>query len=215
MLACGAVEFTDFFLPQDMPEFCKGCMSCFNNGEQACPHSNYSMPILESMLGADAIIFTTPVFVVQMPGSAKAFLDHYAFIFMGHRPRLEMFNKKAFVLSTASEAGTKAAMKTIVMNLKFWGLNRIYSSGFVMRAVDWNTTKPKRREKFEYRLKKSARRFYKEVLSGKKRRPYLFTKIMFTVCRMLLKRQDEETSLDKRYWIEKDLFKQNPFGRTD
>jgi len=211
MAMCGEVEFTEFFLPQDMPKFCVGCMSCFDKGEHICPHSEYTLPILESMLGADAIIFTTPVYVVQTTGAVKAFLDHYGFIFIGHRPRFEMFNKKAFVLSTTAAAGTGAAIKTIVTSLKFWGVNRIYSSGFTMRAVDWNTIKPNRKAKFENRLKKSAQKFYKEVASGKKRRPYLFTRMMYSFCRVMIKGYDETTSLDKRYWIEKDLFKKSPF----
>jgi len=211
MATCGEVIFAEFFLPQDMPQFCIGCMSCFDKGENTCPHSEYTLAILESILGADAIIFTTPVYVVQTTGAVKAFLDHYGFLFIGHRPHLEMFGKKAFVISTTAAAGTKEAIKTIVTSLKFWGINRIYSLGFIMRAESWGTIKPKRKVKFESKLKKSARRFYKEVASGKKRRPYLFTRMMYTVCRIMIKGYDETTSLDKRYWMEKGLFGKSPF----
>jgi len=211
MIACGEVDFTDFFLPQDMPEFCMGCMSCFDNGEHTCPHAKYTLPILESMLCADAIIFTTPVYVTQTPGAVKAFLDHYGFIFIGHRPHHKMFSKKAFVLATTAAAGSKATIKTITTNMKFWGINRIYSAGFTMRAVDWDSIKPSRKTKYEHKIKKSARRFYKEVASGKKRRPYLFTRMMYTVCRIMVKGYDEATSLDKRYWMEKGLFERSPF----
>jgi multimeric flavodoxin WrbA len=209
MTACGDAEFTEFFMPQALPEFCKGCMSCFYNGEQTCPHAEYTLPIFDSLVGADAFIFNTPVYVMQTSGALKTFLDHYGFMFIIHRARPEMFNKKAFVFSTAAGAGTGAAIKTIVTNLKMWGVNRVYSLGFAMRAVDWDTVNTKRREKLERKLKKSARRFYNEILSGKKHSPYLFTRMMFTVCRGMLKKYDD--SLDKRYWSQMNWFKKNPF----
>lgn len=211
MEACGEVTFTEFYLPQDMPKFCTGCMACFYTGEQFCPHAEYTMPILTALLDADAIIFTSPVYVLQTTGAMKAFLDHYGFMFMIHRPNLSMFNKKAFVLSTTIGAGTKAVIKTITTSLQYWGVNRIYSSSFAMRAGDWQTANPKRKANFESRLKKSARKFYNEVTSGKKHTPYLFTRMMFAISRKMIKGYDEKTSLDKQYWIEKNLFNESPF----
>ena len=211
MLSCGDIEFTEFFLPQDMPKFCKGCMLCLDIDEQLCPHSEYTLPILEAMLSADALIFTTPVYVLQTPGSVKAFLDHYAFMFIVHRARTEMFSKKAFVLSTTAGAGTKEAMKTIITSLKFWGINRVYSYGFNMWSIDFETMDSKRRIKIETAIKKHARLFYKEVTSGKKRSPYLLTRFMFYFRRNMLRKDDESVSADKRYWMEQDWFNRSPF----
>jgi len=209
MTLCGNVEFTEVFLPQDLPEFCKGCMQCLEKSEQSCPDSQYTLPILNTLLAADAIIFTTPVYVMQATGAVKAFLDHFAFIFIVHRARPELFSKKAFVISTTAGAGTKEAMKTIITNLKFWGVNRVYKMGFAMRAINWETVKPKRRAKFENKLKMSARRFYREVASGKKRSAYLFMRIMFLFRRGMLKK--ESNSADKKYWEEQGWFKKSPF----
>jgi len=210
MSACGYVEFTEFFLPQDLPGFCKGCFSCFENDAETCPDAKYTLPILDALLHSDAIIFTTPVYVLQVAGAVKAFLDHFGFMFIVHRARPEMFSKKAFVISTTAGAGTGAAMKTIATNLKFWGVNRVYKVGFAMQAINWETVNAKRRKKFEKKLKKSARKFYKEVISGKKRRPYFITKMMFKICRGMMKKYDEN-SADKRYWIQQNWFKENPF----
>jgi len=209
MVLCGNVEFTEIFLPHDLPEFCKGCMQCLEKSEQSCPDSQYTLPILNMLLTADAIIFTTPVYVLQATGAVKAFLDHFAFIFIVHRARLEMFGKKAFVISTTAGAGTKEAMKTIITNLKFWGVNRIYSAGFAMRAINWETVNRGRRAKFENKLKKSARRFYKEVASGKKRSAYLFMRLMFLFRRGMLK--NEVDTADKKYWEEQGWLKKSPF----
>jgi multimeric flavodoxin WrbA len=50
----GDVEVTEFFLPKDLPEFCRGCCSCVTRGEETCPHRQYTKPILDSMIQADA-----------------------------------------------------------------------------------------------------------------------------------------------------------------
>ena len=99
------------------------------------------------MLGADAIIFTTPVFVVQTTGAVKAFLDHYGFIFIGHRSCFEM--------------------KTIVTNLKFWGINRIYSLGLVMRAASWDAIKSKRKKNLSIDLKSPRDGFIRRLLPAR------------------------------------------------
>jgi len=216
MMACGDVKFIEYFLPNDLPEFCKGCFLCLSENEQLCPHSKYTLPILENLLDSDALIFATPVYVLQTTGAVKAFFDHYSWMFIVHRAHPEMFRKKAFVPSTTAGAGTKTAMKTITTNLKFWGINRIYSSGFAMRAINWETVKPKRREKFERRLRKSARRFFRETASGKKHSPYLLTRLMFYIRRGMLKKDlasqsDESAVADIRHWQEQGWFNKNPF----
>jgi len=216
MMSCGEVNFTEYFLPQDLPEFCAGCFLCLSNDEKLCPHSKHTLPIYEDMLTADALVFTTPVYVLQTPGAVKAFFDHYSWLFVVHRARPQMFKKKAFVLSTTAGAGTRAAIKTITTNLKFWGINRVYASGFAMRAVDWDTVLPKRRQRYERHLRRSARRFFREVASGKKRTPYLLTRFMFYFRRSMLRKEtnpqvDESANADLRYWQERGWFDKSPF----
>ena len=216
MAACGEVEFVEYFLPQSLPEFCMGCFLCLSKSEQLCPHSQYTLPILADLLDSDAIIFTTPVYVLQATGAVKAFLDHFSWMFVVHRARPGMFRKKAFVLSTTAGAGTGQAMKTIITNLKFWGISKIYALGFAMRAIDWETVDAKRRGKFEKKLKKSARRFYCDIASGKKHQPYLLARFMFYFRRSMLKKEaalqsDESGSADRQYWLEQGWFDKNPF----
>jgi multimeric flavodoxin WrbA len=216
MMACGEINFTEYFLPNDLPEFCRGCFLCLSESEQLCPHSQYTLPILENLIDADALVFTTPVYVLQTTGAVKAFFDHYSWMFIVHRAHPEMFSKKAFVLSTTAGAGTKTAMKTITTNLKLWGINKIYSSGFAMRAIDWKTVKPRRRKNFEKKLKKSAQRFFREIASGKKRPAYSLTWLMFYIRRGMLKKDvalqsDESSVADIRHWQEQGWFNKNPF----
>lgn len=198
----GDIEFTELFLPKDMPEFCLGCNTCFTYGEEKCPHAKYTLPVIDAMLRADALMFTSPSYVLQASGSMKNFLDHFGHMFMVHRPKAEMFHKKAFIISTAAGAGMRAAIKTIRTSHKFWGVNRIYSAGFALQESDWQRMEEKRRISFESKLKKKARRFYREVASGKKHAPYLFTRILFSVSRIMVKKYSpkDNPSLDNIYW---------------
>ena len=87
----------EFFLPKDLPEFCYGCNKCFLESEHLCPHYGFTQPITQALDDADVMIFTTPVYVYHCTGSMKAFLDHYAFRWMLHRPNGGMFTNKLSV----------------------------------------------------------------------------------------------------------------------
>lgn len=194
----GETEFFEFFLPKDMPEFCKGCMNCVLHGEQFCPHAKYRDPILEKMVESDALIFTTPVYVMRESGGMKAFLDHFPFLFIVHRAKPEMFHKKAFILSTTAGAGTGKAMKAIEESLKYWGVNRVYKKGFTLFSGNWKDMKQEKQDKFERQLRSCARKFQKDVASHKDHLPYIKTRFMFTLC----KKMPAKCDIDRKYWEE-------------
>jgi len=197
----GPVEFSEYFLPKDMPEFCCGCMICFLKSEELCPHAKYTLPVLDDMLKADALIFSTPVFVFQASGCMKSFLDHYGHLFIVHRARPEMFRKKAFIISSTAGAGTKAAIKTINASLRYWGINRVYSLAFATFGDEWKSMKTDKKSKINSRIKKKAVRFYREVASGKRHHPYFLIRLMFIVRKIMMKKFDDDSSVDKKYWM--------------
>jgi len=211
MSKIGEIQCSEYFLPQDLPAFCIGCGSCFDKGEDKCPHAKYTMPILHSMLEAEALLFISPVYVWETTGAMKNFLDHFAHLFLVHRPREEMFSKKAFILSTSNGGLKKAAIKPIQTSLKLWGINRVYSQGFVLHQMSshaWDAMKEKRKRKIGKMIRKSAKKFHRRV-SGKKRWPYLFTRVMFSISRRMIKTQ-QGRSCDASYWAGKGWIQNNP-----
>ncbi|QNK39357.1 flavodoxin family protein [Caproicibacter fermentans] len=194
----GEVEADEFFLPRDLPEFCKGCAACVTRGEEFCPHRQYSGPILDSMLKADALLLTTPVYVMSASGGMKNFLDHYPFLFINHRPRPEFFRKKAFVLSTAAGGGIKSAMKPIATCIKYWGINRVYQKGFRIFALDWDSMPPEKQKKYEAEIDRCAEKFWRAV-SKQDSAPTLFVRFYFALCRWMVKKFRNSTP-DYRYW---------------
>ena len=92
---CGDVTYTEFFLPKDLPGFCNGCTLCFGGLREKCPNEQYVSPIIDTIINADALIFSTPHYgACSMPASMKTLFDHLDFLVLKVLPREEMFEKK-------------------------------------------------------------------------------------------------------------------------
>ena len=77
------------------------------------------------------------MFIIAL-GSMKAFLDHYGYRWMVHRPEQKMFTKQAVVISTAAGSGTKSANKDIADSMFFWGVPKTYRYGVNVRATNYS-----------------------------------------------------------------------------
>lgn len=206
MAKIGDVEFLEFFLPQAVPEFCIGCQLCLGNPHEKCPHSQYVTPILNAILKADALVFATPHYgACMMPSAMKNLLDHLDFLTMVVAPRKEIFNKKAFIITTSS--GSAAAIKPIATYLKNGGINRVYSLGIKMYIDKWDKMSKPKQAKFEKRLQNAASKFYK----AKKHRPYFSTAFMCHIFKYVIKKHVGADSYPYEYWKEQGYFIKRPF----
>ena len=139
-------EISEFFLPRDFGAFCLGCSQCFRKGEKLCSHRPQLEPIFQAMMEADVIILASPVYVYHATGAMKAFLDHFGWLWMVHRPDPRMFSKQAVCVSTAAGAGTKSTNKDMSDSLFFWGVPKIYKCGKNIAAVSWDAVDEKKKE---------------------------------------------------------------------
>ena len=191
-------EITEFFLPKDFGEFCLGCTQCFTTDERKCPHYNKLKPITDAMDEADLIILASPVYVYHVTGSMKAFLDHYGYRWMVHRPEEKMFRKQGVCISTAAGAGMKSANKDMADSLFFWGIPKVYKYGNAVASIDWNHVSDKKMQEIEKKtdsLAKAIIRNNGRVKAGLK------TKGFFHIMRALQKKGWNER--DVEYWREK------------
>ncbi|WP_312645115.1 NAD(P)H-dependent oxidoreductase [Hydrogenoanaerobacterium sp.] len=192
------ITFTEYFLPQDMPEFCRGCFTCFTYGEDKCPHAQYVQPILDDMLAADGIIFTSPVYALHCSAGVKALLDHLAYIFVVHRARPGMVGKNVFILSTTAGAGTKGAIKPIQDSVIWWGATKPLTYRLAVMAEGIDSMPAKRQAKLTKALERKAYRFYSRM--DKKRKPTLLFRASFhMLCRQRVKLYPP-LERDLNYW---------------
>ncbi|MCM1133539.1 MAG: NAD(P)H-dependent oxidoreductase [Ruminococcus flavefaciens] len=189
-------EIQQFFLPKDFSGFCCGCTQCFEKGEKLCPHYEKLRFITEAVDNADVIILASPVYVYHCTGSMKAWLDHYGWRWLVHRPEEKMFSKQAVVVSTAAGAGMRSTNKDMKDSLFFWGVPKIYSLGTAVMALSWNEVKPSVKAKVERKASHIADRIKSR---GIKSGVSFKGRILFTAM-SIVNRKGGMSSADSQYW---------------
>jgi len=192
------INITEFFLPRDFSEFCCGCTRCFTESEKACPHYDKLHKITEAVDEADVIILTSPVYVYHCTGAMKAWLDHYGWRWLVHRPEEKMFSKQAVVVSTAAGAGMKSTNKDMKDSLSFWGVPKIYSFGTAVMETSWERVKDSKKRKIEQRAEKISRKIKS---SGIKPRASIKGRLFFSVLSRVQRKGTNKA--DSEYWISK------------
>ena len=196
-------EIIEFYLPKDLPHFCRGCKTCFFKSELLCPHADYVLPIWNAMLDSDLIVFATPVYALRATGQIKALLDHLCVHWMVHRPDERMFSKRAVILTNAIGVFNGGAQRDIATSLMWLGVSDIRRLGVgLMEGVFWDKLSGKRRDKIARKVKKLAKR-YKTVPTAARRGLkvgllFAFTKKMHQA----LVRGEETPSADNQYWLD-------------
>lgn len=205
------VERVEFYLPKDMPDHCLGCFSCFYRGEENCPHSHFTQPIVKEFLEADLIVLTSPVYGMDVSGQMKTFIDHLCYMWMSHRPDPNMFNKIGLSISTTAGAGLGHTTKTMRNSLKFWGVKRIYSFKISSSAMKWSDVTEKRRAKIEKISKVIASKIYKAFKNRDKLSNPIFRSIFFKMMKGMQTKNNWNLK-DRDYWESKGwLDGTNPF----
>ncbi|MDE6635087.1 MAG: NAD(P)H-dependent oxidoreductase [Lachnospiraceae bacterium] len=191
-------EIEEFFLPKDFGEFCTGCTGCITISETKCPHYEKLSPITQALDNADVIILASPVYVYHATGPMKAFLDHYGWRWLVHRPEEKMFSKQAVCICTAAGGGMKSTNQDMAHSTFFWGIAKTYKYGVAVMETSWERVSSKRKQKIEKKLDLLAKKISKKKGHIK---PSFKTKVFFAVMRQMQKRGWNEA--DVCYWKEK------------
>lgn len=188
-------EITEFFLPKDFGQFCCGCNTCFTVTETKCPHYKKLSPLTKAMDEADVIIFASPVYVYHATGAMKAFLDHYGYRWMVHRPEVSMFKKQAVCISTAAGAGMNSTNKDMADSLFYWGVAKIYNFGMAVAATDFDSISESKKKKIESVTSSLAKKI---VNRAPKVKPGFKTRAFFFI--MHLMQKNGYNPKDVEYW---------------
>lgn len=197
-------NITEYYLPKDCPNFCNGCVSCMIKGENTCKDAEYIRKIDRSLLEADLIIMTSPAYVYHATGAMKAFLDHFAYRWLPHRPASEMFGKRAVIITQCLGAGAKSAAKDIKHSLSWWGISKVdIFTGTLMSNIVWEELSEKKRVKLTRKVKNLSQKFA-QIDYTKPAYTNLIIKTKFSACRLMqqkLHKNDPEYR-DGKYWAE-------------
>jgi multimeric flavodoxin WrbA len=112
--------------------YCTGCGSCFNRGK-GCSQKDDMPAVLDKMINADVIVFSTPVYFYTMCGQMKTFIDRTCSRYT------EIRNKEFYFIVTAADNGRQAMERTIE---EFRGFTKCLSGaremGVVYGTGAWN-----------------------------------------------------------------------------
>lgn len=195
-------EITEFCLPRDCPDFCMGCVNCIFRGEHTCKDAIHIQRIAASLLDADLIVMTSPAYVMHVTGAMKAMLDHFAYLWMPHRPAPQMFTKRAVIITQCLGAGARSAARDIRASLSWWGISEIrVFKGKLMSDIVWDRLTEKKRSELTLRIERLAEKISR-IDYGKPSRVSMAVRVKFGFCRMIQKSLHKKgaESLDGKYW---------------
>ena len=192
-------EVTEFMLPRDMPHFCLGCFSCFQNGEESCPHASSVQPIAGALTGADLVILTSPVYALDVSGQMKALLDHLCYMWMSHRPNPAMFRKVGLTVCTTAGMGLGPTSKTMKNTRSFFGLRRIYSMKNAVSAMKWAEVSEKKKAQIAKQARSLARRIARVSAGIDSVRYPFFRGFVFSIMAKMMKKNTWNLT-DKEHW---------------
>ena len=171
---------------------CRGCRVCFDRGEEKCPLSDDVLAIKAKMKRADGLIIAGPVYVNDVNGVVKNWIDRLAHVC--HRP--EFADKCAYLITTVGDGPTNHALKTLRMALSFWGFHIVGQTGFKMGA----RMKPENAHaRFSEPSDKIALRFFNAIHNRAYTKPSFISLMTFKIQQRVWQ-QAVDDSVDREYW---------------
>lgn len=120
------VQLEQIHLGNSDIKFCRGCRICFDKGEDLCPLKDELLNIRDKISEADGVILASPVYVEDINGIMKNWIDRMAF--NCHRPAFA--GKAAVIVTTSGVGSTNHALKTMNSALYTWGFHVSAQSKF-------------------------------------------------------------------------------------
>ncbi|PHV72218.1 hypothetical protein CS063_01715 [Sporanaerobium hydrogeniformans] len=121
-------------LREKVIELCHGCRGCMVNSEEFCPCKDEVKDIENKMKKADLILIGSPVYVEDISGLMKNWIDRMAY--RCHRPFLN--GKRVYLFTTSGAKASNHAIRTLKHAFLAWGAEVIqwdnYSMGIRMEA---------------------------------------------------------------------------------
>lgn len=194
----GEPAFEYVFLKDKDIRFCTGCHNCILVGEDKCPLNDDVRSIVAKMTEADAVIFASPAYMMNVTAYMKNFLDRVAY--NCHRP--QFFGKKALLVSNSSPYATKAAVKAMMD----------FAGGAGFECMDLQTSflpMPMKEDAIQKEWQKvldKAEMFYDSVAHPKKRKLNTGNLMQFTAMKTMAQMMPNIMKADYAYFSKRGAY---------
>ena len=176
---------------------CQGCRVCFDKGEERCPLKDDLLSVREKIRQADGILAASPVYVEDVNGAMKNWIDRMAFIC--HRP--EFAGKVAYIVTTSGAGSSKHAVNTMKTAFNTWGIKISGQSRF--RTGDLMTVE-EMEAKHGRAISKAADDLFKAIRDSSPFKPSFYSLVAYRVQKRYWKRtQKYRNTVDYQYWKDK------------
>lgn len=185
------LDFQTVYLGHLNIQMCRGCRICFDRGEDWCPLKDDLLPFKACIKEMDGIIIATPVYVDDVSGVTKNWMDRLAHAC--HRP--EFAGKYAYLVATTGGTPTSHALRTLKA-LTYMGFHIIGGAGFKTGAL------LKRNEieaRYQPRIEQTARTIFRAINQEVAMRPSFYSLVVFKI-QQLAWQKEKSGSLDYTYW---------------
>ncbi|MBN2006725.1 MAG: flavodoxin family protein [Anaerolineae bacterium] len=185
------LEFETLFLGDMDIRPCRGCRACFDRGEDACALKDDVPLIRVKMDAADGLLLASPVYVDDVSGLVKNWMDRLAYLC--HRPALD--GKCAYPLATVGGGATGHTLRTMNAALLTWGYHLVGQTGLKMGAL----ASAEELLCYQPAADKVADRLFRAVDQQQALRPSFVSLLAFKVQQLAWKREPPG-SYDYAYW---------------
>jgi len=194
----GNVEYEIVCLSDYRLETCKGCIVCFNKGEEFCPLKDDRDKLIEKINNSNGVVFASPNYSFHVSAIMKIFLDRLGFVF--HRPRY--FGKVFTSIVAQGIYGGRDIVK--YFNFIGGGLGFNVVKGSCITTLEPLTKKDQ--EKIERIIDKHSKRFYSRLMENEYPTPSLYKLFLFRFSRSRMKSMLNDEYKDYRFYKEKGWF---------
>jgi multimeric flavodoxin WrbA len=171
---------------------CAGCRICFDKGETACPLKDDLLSIKAQMKSADGIVLAGPVYVNDVNGVMKNWIDRMAHVC--HRP--EFAGKTALLIATTGGTPVKHALRTMEVALWTWGFRTAGKLGLVTGA---NMPAEDMKRRHSAAIIRAARRLFQDVHRKAYMKPSFLSLTVFRIQQSGWAKSAPD-SIDFAYW---------------
>lgn len=171
---------------------CTGCRTCFNKGQTACPLKDDLLTIKGRMNAADGIVLAGPVYVHDVNGVMKNWIDRMALVC--HRP--EFAEKTALLIATTGGTSVKHALRTMEVALWTWGIRTVGKLGLAAGA---NMPAEEMKQRLSAGIMRAARKLFQDVRRKGYMKPSFLSLMVFRIQQSGW-RKSAPGSMDFAYW---------------